>query len=119
MTSTPRFILNNSVLFLGTSKAKNESQRVKANNHDHNIAITQFPTLVWNKPAAARIMPELKDKNGQPISEGDHVFARARGGRHEGEVEKIVTAEEDAKEEGVKHPPKVKMLSSSDGPGVL
>ncbi|KXX74793.1 hypothetical protein MMYC01_203295 [Madurella mycetomatis] len=52
-------------------------------------------------------MPELKDKNGEPINEGDHVFARSRGGRHEGEVEKIVTTEEDAKEEGVKHPPKV------------
>ncbi|KAK4184297.1 hypothetical protein QBC35DRAFT_417286 [Podospora australis] len=46
---------------------------------------------------------ELKDKNGEPIHEGDHVFARSRGGRHEGEVEKVVTAEE----EGVKHPPKV------------
>ncbi|GAB1317898.1 Hypervirulence associated protein TUDOR domain-containing protein [Madurella fahalii] len=52
-------------------------------------------------------MSGLKDKNGEPINEGDHVFARSRGGRHEGEVEKIVTTEEDAKQEGVKHPPKV------------
>ncbi|KAK4160860.1 hypothetical protein QBC43DRAFT_347036 [Cladorrhinum sp. PSN259] len=52
-------------------------------------------------------MPEIKDKNDEPIHEGDHVFARARGGRHEGEVERIVTTEEEAKEEGVKHPPKV------------
>lgn len=52
-------------------------------------------------------MAELKDKNGEPIHERDHVFARSRGGRHEGEVDKIVTTEEEAKEEGVKHPPKV------------
>jgi hypothetical protein len=50
---------------------------------------------------------EVKDKNGEPIKEGDHVFARSRGGRHEGEVEKIVTSKEEAEKEGVKHPPKV------------
>lgn len=50
---------------------------------------------------------EVKDKNNQPIKEGDHVFARSRGGRHEGEVEKIVTSQEEAEKEGVKHPPKV------------
>jgi hypothetical protein len=50
---------------------------------------------------------EIKDKNGEPINEGDHVFARSRGGRHEGDVEKIVTSKEDAEKEGVKHPPKV------------
>ena len=56
-------------------------------------------------------MPELKDKNGEPIHVGDHVYARSRGGRHEGEVDKIVTTEEEAKEEGVKHPPKVRYIS--------
>ncbi|KAK4235817.1 hypothetical protein C8A03DRAFT_36328 [Achaetomium macrosporum] len=50
---------------------------------------------------------EIKDKSGEPIHEGDHVFARARGGRHEGDVEKIVTSKEEAQKEGVKHPPKV------------
>ena len=50
---------------------------------------------------------ELKDKNGEPIHVGDHVFARARSGAHEGDVEKIVTTKEDAQKEGVKHPPKV------------
>lgn len=53
---------------------------------------------------------ELKDENGEPIHEGDHVFARSRGGRHEGDVEKVVTTEEEAKEEGVKHPPKVHLF---------
>ncbi|KAK4032263.1 hypothetical protein C8A01DRAFT_41299 [Parachaetomium inaequale] len=52
-------------------------------------------------------MSETKDKQGEPINEGDHVFARSRGGRHEGEVEKIVTTKEEAEKEGVKHPPKV------------
>jgi hypothetical protein len=50
---------------------------------------------------------DIKDKNGEPIKEGDHVFARARGGSHEGNVEKIVTSKEEAEREGVKHPPKV------------
>ncbi|KAL2167535.1 hypothetical protein VTG60DRAFT_1121 [Thermothelomyces hinnuleus] len=50
---------------------------------------------------------ELRDKNNEPINVGDHVFARARGGSHEGDVEKIVTSKEDAEKEGVKHPPKV------------
>jgi hypothetical protein len=58
-------------------------------------------------------MSETKDKNGEPINEGDHVFARSRGGRHEGEVEKIVTSKEEAEKEGVKHPPKVRSLTSS------
>ncbi|KAL2118863.1 hypothetical protein VTJ04DRAFT_5822 [Mycothermus thermophilus] len=50
---------------------------------------------------------ELRDKNDEPIHVGDHVFSRARGGAHEGDVEKIVTTKEEAEEEGVKHPPKV------------
>ena len=50
---------------------------------------------------------DIKDKSGEPIKEGDHVFARSRGGRHEGEVDKIVTSKEEAEKEGVKHPPKV------------
>ena len=56
---------------------------------------------------------ELKDKNNEPIHEGDHVFARSRGGRHEGNVEKVVTSEEEAGKEGVKHPPKVSTSLSS------
>ncbi|KAK3998009.1 hypothetical protein QBC44DRAFT_314780 [Cladorrhinum sp. PSN332] len=69
-------------------------------------------------------MPEIKDKNGEPIREGDHVFARSRGGRHEGDVENIVTTEEEAKEEDVKHPPKVLYTDQhghhvSHNPGVI
>jgi len=50
---------------------------------------------------------EVRDKKGEPIQEGEHVFARSRGGRHEGEVEKVVTSKEEAEKERVKHPPKV------------
>ncbi|KAK1766535.1 hypothetical protein QBC33DRAFT_103600 [Phialemonium atrogriseum] len=49
----------------------------------------------------------IKDKNSEPINEGDHVWTKIRGGRHEGDVQKIVTTEAEAKKEGVKHPPKV------------
>ncbi|KAF7162442.1 hypothetical protein CNMCM5623_007733 [Aspergillus felis] len=51
-------------------------------------------------------MDEIHDKHGQIISPGDHVFTKIRGGRHEGDVEKIVRTEEEAEREGVKHPPK-------------
>lgn len=50
---------------------------------------------------------DIKDKNSEPINEGDHVWTKIRGGRHEGDVQKIVTTEAEAKKEGVKHPPKV------------
>lgn len=53
-------------------------------------------------------MTDIKDKNGEPIRRGDHVFTPIRGGKHEGTVDRIVTNEEDAVEEGVKHPPKVR-----------
>ncbi|KAH7628133.1 hypothetical protein B0T09DRAFT_345961 [Sordaria sp. MPI-SDFR-AT-0083] len=48
----------------------------------------------------------LKDKNNEPIHEGDHIFARSRGERHEGEVEKIVATKEEAGREGAKHSPR-------------
>ncbi|KAI8630458.1 hypothetical protein F5Y19DRAFT_483800 [Xylariaceae sp. FL1651] len=50
---------------------------------------------------------EIKDKYDEPIQEGDHVYTKIRGGRHEGKVDKIVTTEAEAKKEGVKNPPKV------------
>jgi len=50
---------------------------------------------------------EVKDKRGEPISEGDTVFTKFRGGKREGEVEKIVMTKEEAAEEDVKNPPKV------------
>lgn len=74
-------------------------------------------------------MPSQKDqvvsKQGEPINEGDHVYTKIRGGRHEGDVsqprmyayvnvplkrpqvEKIVTTKDEADAEGVKNPPKV------------
>ncbi|KAI1812767.1 hypothetical protein GGS20DRAFT_587193 [Poronia punctata] len=50
---------------------------------------------------------QIQDKHGKPIKKGDHVYTQIRGGRHEGDVNKIVTNKAGAKEENVKHPPKV------------
>ncbi|KAI1483748.1 hypothetical protein K445DRAFT_63903 [Daldinia sp. EC12] len=50
---------------------------------------------------------EVKDKQGQPIQEGDTVWTKARGGRHEGEVDRVVESSAEAREAGVKNPPKV------------
>jgi len=52
-------------------------------------------------------MSDIQSKEGKPINEGDHVYTKIRGGRHEGDVEKIVTTEDEAVAEGVKNPPKV------------
>jgi hypothetical protein len=50
---------------------------------------------------------EIKDKNSQPIKEGDVVWTRIRGGKREGEVENIATTQKEAEQEGAKNPPKV------------
>ena len=50
---------------------------------------------------------DIKDKDSEPIKEGDHVATKIRGGHREGDVEKIVTTEAQAKKEDVKNPPKV------------
>ncbi|KAI4666055.1 uncharacterized protein J4E78_003520 [Alternaria triticimaculans] len=51
---------------------------------------------------------DVTSKNGEQIKEGDHVYTRIRGGRHEGDkVDKVVANQEEADAEGVKHPPKV------------
>ncbi|KAI9150146.1 hypothetical protein HJFPF1_09901 [Paramyrothecium foliicola] len=49
---------------------------------------------------------QVQDKNGNPIQEGDQVWTKMRGGKHEGQVDKIVTSKEEADAEGVKNPPK-------------
>ncbi|OCK84694.1 hypothetical protein K432DRAFT_413832 [Lepidopterella palustris CBS 459.81] len=50
---------------------------------------------------------QVEDKKGNSIDEGDRVFTKIRGGKREGEVEEIVTTQEEAKKENVKNPPKV------------
>ncbi|KAI4189953.1 MAG: hypothetical protein LQ346_005013 [Caloplaca aetnensis] len=62
---------------------------------------------------------QVEDKAGEPIKEGDQVWTKMRGGKHEGEVrhdqdrykgtqvEAVVTSQEEAEEKGVKNPPKV------------
>ncbi|KFY18188.1 hypothetical protein V492_00086 [Pseudogymnoascus sp. VKM F-4246] len=50
---------------------------------------------------------KVEDKTGTPIEVGDTVFTNIRGGKREGEADKIALDEEDAKKEQVKNPPKV------------
>ncbi|OCL01345.1 hypothetical protein AOQ84DRAFT_306896 [Glonium stellatum] len=50
---------------------------------------------------------QVLSKDGELIHEGDHVYTRIRGGRHEGDVEQIVMSQKEAEEQGVKNPPKV------------
>ncbi|PKS12620.1 hypothetical protein jhhlp_000828 [Lomentospora prolificans] len=49
----------------------------------------------------------IKDKNGEPLKEGDQVWTPYRGGKHEGKVDKVITTRDEAEQEGVKNPPKV------------
>jgi hypothetical protein len=58
---------------------------------------------------------EIKDKNGEPIKEGDEVSTKIRGGTHTGTVEKVVTTKEEAEQEGVKNPPKASLLMADSG----
>lgn len=80
---------------------------------------------------------QVYSQQGEPIQEGDHVYTKIRGGRHEGDVstfdslavwkclqshsnaqvETIVTTKEAAREYGVKHPPKV-LFTDQKGKGV-
>lgn len=57
-------------------------------------------------------MTDIQDKDGRAIRRGDQVYTPIRGGKHEGMVDKIVTSENDAAEEGVKRPPKVRCRTS-------
>ncbi|PVH69627.1 hypothetical protein DL98DRAFT_438631 [Cadophora sp. DSE1049] len=50
---------------------------------------------------------QVEDRKGNAVDEGDRVFTKIRGGKREGEVEEIVTTQEEAKKENVKNPPKV------------
>ncbi|OCK75086.1 hypothetical protein K432DRAFT_419983 [Lepidopterella palustris CBS 459.81] len=50
---------------------------------------------------------KVRSKQGEPIHENDHVYTKIRGGRHEGDVEQIVTTQQEAEREGVKNPSKV------------
>lgn len=60
---------------------------------------------------AAEMASKVQDKDGKPIEEGDSVWTPIRGGKRKGEVEQVVTTEEEAKEANAKHPPKVSIQS--------
>ncbi|EGY20888.1 uncharacterized protein VDAG_02412 [Verticillium dahliae VdLs.17] len=51
--------------------------------------------------------PQVQDKNSETIKVGDHVWTPFRGGKREGEVERVDVTEQDAQQAGVKNPPKV------------
>ncbi|OTA65953.1 hypothetical protein K449DRAFT_431415 [Hypoxylon sp. EC38] len=55
-------------------------------------------------------LSQPKDKRGEPISEGDTVWTKARGGKREGEVDRVINTADEAKEAGVKNPPKASVL---------
>lgn len=57
--------------------------------------------------------PDAEDKNSRPIEKGDDVWTRIRGGKHEGQVDDVVTTEQEAKDAGVKRPPKVREASGT------
>jgi Hypervirulence associated proteins TUDOR domain len=52
-------------------------------------------------------MADVRDKEGKPIKKGEMVAGKVRGGKHAGEVQAVITDEKEAKEKGVKSPPKV------------
>ncbi|KAH6647174.1 hypothetical protein BKA67DRAFT_663514 [Truncatella angustata] len=60
---------------------------------------------------------QIHDKTSEPIKDGYHVYTKIRGGRHEGDVEKIVTSTSEAEKEGVKNPPKV-LFTDQEGKDV-
>ncbi|OTA99960.1 hypothetical protein M426DRAFT_268406 [Hypoxylon sp. CI-4A] len=63
--------------------------------------------LNTKKKKSSKSASQIKDKQGQPIEEGDKVWTKARGGRHEGQVEQVVRSAGEAEEAGVENPPKV------------
>jgi Hypervirulence associated proteins TUDOR domain len=50
---------------------------------------------------------QVHDKEGKPIKQGETVAGKIRGGKHAGEVQAVITDDKEAKEKGVKNPPKV------------
>jgi hypothetical protein len=49
-------------------------------------SISNIPGLQPNYSNIENTMSDVKDKTGQPIEVGDHVYTKIRGGRHEGDV---------------------------------
>lgn len=95
-----------------------------ANRLSHSLNEIESHTPVIKAQATEN---DVASKNGEQTEEGDHVYTRIRGERHEGnvsahrsdsttslpnnqqqgKVNKIVTDQEEADAEDVKHPPKV------------
>lgn len=72
------------------------------------ISIFNTRTLhISNVNPVIKMPGDIRDKDGQSIKAGDEVWTKARGGKHEGTVDKVVTTEAEAERSGVKNPPKV------------
>jgi hypothetical protein len=63
--------------------------------------------------------PDVFDKDGVPIHVGDMVSSKQRAGRQFGNVVDLVVTEEEAKEKGVAHPPKVVFYTQKGSPLIL
>lgn len=74
----------------------------------HRFSVSYLANLEANRIEYNTTMPDqVQDKHGVDIEVGDQVYTRVRGGRHEGEVQKIAATAEEAKKEDAKNPPKV------------
>lgn len=69
-------------------------------------------TAVTHSLSGTMSNQDIHDKAGEPIREGDHVYTKSMGDRHEGDVKKIITSVSEAEKEGVKNPPKVNLAIS-------
>jgi len=52
-------------------------------------------------------MPQVTDKEGKPIHEGDTVAGKRRGGKQTGEVEAVASTKQEAQKKGLQGAPKV------------
>lgn len=79
---------------------------------DTSISSLVFPKLpnilnICNPTLLIKMPVDIKDKVDQPIDQGDEVWTKARGGKHEGIVDKVATTEGGAEKSALKNPPKV------------
>jgi hypothetical protein len=57
-----------------------------ANRLSHSLDHIEKHTPLSSHEENMDASTSVKSKNGQEIQEGDHVYTRIRGGRHEGDV---------------------------------
>lgn len=95
---------------IGSGSNDHEQSTYVHIRHRPTYAEGLFSLSIYYK---ANMSPQITDKHGQPIRKGDHVYTPFRGGRHEGDVEQVVTTDEEARQANVKNPPKVSRTALS------